>query len=126
MKRALSFVVPTDRETAQPEGPQPVVHFFEPEVLIDQRLAEEADLPAPRDTAVAVDGPHLEVRGIVERRQARGQRARRRFIQLGRDTIVQGFMRALVVVFPAEAIEAALWARRVAAAGLAVSAFKTA
>lgn len=107
----MPFVESSQRHEAEAHGPQPVVDGFEADPFPGEGFGEEDRAGAPRHAAVGGDATDLDVTGILERRQPRRQRPRRRLIPTGRHPIAQGFVRAVVVVFVAEAGKAALLRR---------------
>ena len=88
--------------------PESVADFFETDVLARQRVRDAHPSLLPADAAIAADEPDFKVPGVFERGQAPWPLARRGQIVLRRCLLIERFVRPIVVVFLAEAIEAEL------------------
>ena len=65
MKRAMTLVVPGQRDGGKVHGPQAIIDFFERDVLTGQRRGEEHRAVIPFDVAAAADEAHNIVESIA-------------------------------------------------------------
>src|SRR6184192_4040140 len=111
-----------EQDVVEVDGPHPVGSFLQSDVVLFQGLREEELLRFEAERACIRDEAHQVMAGVLGVRQAARVRARRRVPDGSRRLLAECFMRPLVVVLSAEALEAALLAAA-GAGGRAVSAF---
>lgn len=107
----LALVEATEDDRGKGDGPDPIVDFFEGDRFVGERDGDK-QRPAPRDVAILIDAADFCVARIFERRQVARHRPGRQLIVRGRHGLVQGLVRAVVVVLGAEAREASVLRRR--------------
>ena len=116
------LVKAAERHGPERDLPQRVVDLLERDVLLAQHMGDVHPVIVPADAAVATDAPHLAMRWILERREARRIRARRGRVAGRGRPLRERFVGALVVVLPAKTIEAALLRGAIRAGGRVASA----
>src|ERR1035437_1508090 len=71
----VALVEASQQQRTKMEIPDPVVDLLEPDVLVDQRMADVEPALLPADSAVSTDAPDLEVAGVLHARYYGGKRA---------------------------------------------------
>src|SRR5437899_654789 len=99
-----------EQDVVEVDGPHPVGSFLQSDVVLFQGLREEELLRFEAERACIRDEAHQVMAGVLGVRQAARVRARRRVPDGSRRLLAECFMRPLVVVLSAEALEAALLA----------------
>src|SRR5674476_701714 len=64
----VALVEAAQQQRTKMEIPDPVVDLLEPDVLVDQRMADVEPALLPADSAVSTDAPDLEVAGVLHAR----------------------------------------------------------
>jgi hypothetical protein len=118
-----SFVVACDAFLAEVHGPDAVVGLLHSDPLVRQRAAQEPELAVQVERARALDEVDLEVVRVLGIGNVRRICTRRRLPSRSRRRLIERFVRTLVVVDGAEAVEAtllsvAIASRRLAGLGL--------
>ena len=72
------FVEGREQDGVEVDRPKPVVGFLQADVLVDHRIREVHQAAAESKGPARSDLLHKEVAMILERRQSRGRRPRRR------------------------------------------------
>src|SRR5437867_7761652 len=99
-----------EQDVVEVDGPHPVGSFLQSDVVLFQGLREEELLRFEAERACIRNEAHQVMAGVLGVRQAARVRARRRVPDGGRRLLPERFVRPLVVVLIAEALEAALLA----------------
>src|SRR3972149_2801128 len=95
---AAAFVEAPEAAVVKVDVPEAVVDRFEADVLLQQSVADGHAVAMPADAAVAADAPHFEMAGILGREQPRRKRVGRWPIDGRRRTLLERFLRALLMV----------------------------
>jgi hypothetical protein len=112
-----SFINPAQEHVAEVERPDAVVDFVEPDAVLAQG-GGEVEEPRLESNGPGVRDPlDDEVSGILQGRHGAGVEARGRPIERAGCATVEELVRALIVVFGAEAVEGALLRPEVGARG---------
>ena len=109
-----ALVHPAQLERSKVAVPQPVVNFFEPDVLAREGVRHADPVVVPANAAVAADESDFKVPGVFDRGQSTRQGPRRRDVVRRGRVVVHRLVRALVGVLVLEVSEADLLGLQIA------------
>src|SRR6185436_8729229 len=106
--RSCSLIEPRQFESRKFDRPDPVVDRLEADTLASERFAEEDLSVAEFDVSLRRDQPHLQMQVVLRCHDLVRIWTRRRFEVLERHIKTECLVRTLLVVDPAEGVEALL------------------
>ena len=112
-----AFVHPSELHWPEVYVPEPIVDFFQSDVLACQGVRDADPVLLPADTAIATDESDFEVSGVFQGRKRPWERPGRGLVDGTGRLLIQGFVRTVVVVLMTKPIEADLLRLEIAAGG---------